>query len=111
MSAFFDALGTGRLTRPFTEDVTWTTVADGTHITGPAAVEETIALLQARLGQLQTRQVVFGPDSAYLEGSAAGLPGQATINYCVAYDIVGEQISAMRADGIQAADQGSSGTR
>lgn len=58
-------------------------------------------MLRARLGELQTRQVVFGPGSAYLEGSAAGLPGQATINYCVAYDLVGDRISAMRAYGIK----------
>ena len=80
LSAYFDALGAGRFAKHFTEDVTWTTVTEGNHVIGPAAAEEAIALLHARLRELQTRQVVFGPDSAYLEGSAAGLPGQATIN-------------------------------
>lgn len=35
MSAYFDALGAGRVAKHFTEDVTWITVTDGNHVTGP----------------------------------------------------------------------------
>lgn len=97
MSAYFDALETGRFTQFFTDDVVWTTIQGGTHVQGPEAVQDAINVLHARLPDLQTRQLVFAENAAYIEGSGAGATGR--IAYCVAYDLVGERIRAMRAYG------------
>ena len=99
MSAYFDALETGRFARYFTDDVTWTTVASDTQVQGPDAVEASINGLHARLKDPQTRQLVLGEDAAYIEGTTAGHNGNGRIAYCVAYDIVEERIGAMRAYG------------
>jgi hypothetical protein len=99
MSAYFDALETGRFARHFTDDVTWTTIANDTHVQGPGAVEAAINGLHGRLKDLQTRQLVFGEDAAYIEGSAADVDGEGRIPYCVAYDILGDRVAAMRAYG------------
>jgi hypothetical protein len=99
ISAYFDALETGQFARYFTDDVTWTTIANDTHVQGPDAVEAAINALHARLKDLQTRQLVIGEDAAYIEGSAAGVNGQGRIPYCVAYDVVGDRVGAMRAYG------------
>ena len=57
--------------------------------------------LHSTMEDAQTRQLVFGQDSAYLEGDcddrAAG--GDARTRYCVAYDVEGELIKAMRCYG------------
>lgn len=99
MSAYFGALETGHFARYFNEDVTWTTVASDTQVRGPDAVEALINGLHDRLKDLQTRQLVIGEDAAYIEGTAAGSNGDGRIPYCVAYDIVGGRIGAMRAYG------------
>lgn len=99
MSAYFEALDTGRFARYFTDDVTWTTIANDTYVQGSDAVEAAINGLHARLQDLQTRQLVIGQDAAYIEGSAAGVNGEGRIPYCVAYDIVGNRVAAMRAYG------------
>ena len=111
MSRYFDDLGKGRFAQDFTTDVTWTTIPDGSCVTGPTAVEQAIMFLHARLGELRTRHVLFGPDVAYLEGSAADSGGRGRIDYCIAYDIAGERISAMRAYGALTPQEGSGGTR
>jgi hypothetical protein len=42
----------------------------------------------------------FRDDCAYLEGSCAGVEGQmGRISYCVAYDLIGSWISAIRGYG------------
>ena len=69
LSAYFDAMGTGRFSQFFTEDVTWTTIQDDTQVIGADAVQEAIIGLHARLGDLQTRQLVFAENAAYIEGS------------------------------------------
>jgi len=99
MSAYFEALETGVFAWCFTDDVSWTTIANDTYVRGPDAVEAAINGLHARLKDLQTRQLVMGEDAAYIEGSAAGPNGEARIPYCVAYDIVGDRVGAMRAYG------------
>jgi hypothetical protein len=104
MSAYFDALDTGSFAEFYTDDVTWTTIEDGSVVTGPEAVQGAINALHARLTDLQTRQIVFGTQSTYLEGSAAGPTGGARIAYCVAYDLLGDHIAAMRAYGALAED-------
>jgi hypothetical protein len=99
MSAYFDALEAGRFARYFTEDVVWTTIQSDTRIKGPEAVQDAINFLHARFHDLRTSQLVFAESAAYIEGSGAGARGEGRIAYCVAYDLVGERIRAMRAYG------------
>ena len=99
MSAYFDALETGRFAQFFTEDVIWTTVQSDTHIKGPEAVQDAINVLHARLQDLWTSHLVFAEKAAYIEGSGVDAPGGSRIPYCVAYDLVGERIRAIRAYG------------
>jgi hypothetical protein len=99
MSAYFDALEACRFAQFFTEDVVWTTIQSDTHINGPEAVQDAINILHARLHDLRTRQLIFAESAAYIEGSGADALGESRIAYCVAYDLVGERIGAMRAYG------------
>lgn len=98
MEAYFAALSTGRFRQFFTDDVTWTTIQNGAEVSGAQAVEEAITGLHARMSDLRTRQLSVGEGMAYIEGSCAGADG-ARIPYCVAYDVVGDRIAAMRAYG------------
>jgi hypothetical protein len=99
MNAYFDALETRSFAQFFTEDVVWTTIQSDTHIKGPEAVQDAINVLHARLQDLRTYHLVFAERSAYIEGSGADATGDGRIPYCVAYDLVGERIRAMRAYG------------
>lgn len=99
MSGYFDALETGRFAQYFTGDVTWTTMADGAQVKGPQAVQDAINTLHGRLTDLQTLQLVLGPHTAYIEGSATVPAGAGRVAYCVAYDVIGDRIAAMRAYG------------
>jgi limonene-1,2-epoxide hydrolase len=98
MDAYFAALGTGRFSQFFTDDVTWTTIQNNLEVSGAQAVEAAITGLHARMADLKTRQLGVTDGMAYIEGSCAGENG-ARIPYCVAYDVVGGRIAAMRAYG------------
>lgn len=99
MTDYFEALETGAFARCFTDDVTWTTTADGSYLQGAKAVEAAINGLHQRLQDMQTLRLVIGQSAAYLEGSANGVNGEGRIPYCVAYDVMGGRIGAMRAYG------------
>jgi hypothetical protein len=98
MRAYFAALGTGQFSQFFTDEVTWTTIQGNVEIRGAEAVQEAIDGLHARMPDLQTRQLSVGDGMAYIEGSCAGR-GEARVPYCVAYDVAGDRIAAMRACG------------
>jgi SnoaL-like domain len=100
MGDYFRAMDTGHFAQFFTDDVTWTTVDMNAVVQGPHAVQDFIVGLHARMSDMQTRRLVFSDDCAYLEGSCAGVDGQMDrIPYCVAYDLIGPRISAMRGYG------------
>lgn len=99
VSEYFNALESGHFSRFFTDDVTWTTITSGIIITGPQAVQEAIKGLHARLLDLETRQLVVADQAAYIEGSGVAATHAGRVAYCVAYDIVGDRIAAMRAYG------------
>jgi len=99
MEAYFTALATGHFRQFLTDDVTWTTIQNAAEVRGAEAVEEAINTLHARMSDLKTRQLIVGDLSAYLEGTGAGQDGRARIPFCVAYDLVGDRIGAMRAYG------------
>lgn len=104
MSDYFAALGTGQFTQFFTDDVTWTTIENNAEVRGRREVQEAILGLHARMSDMRTRQLVIADQAAYIEGSCAGIGGQADrIAYCVAYDLDGPQIASMRAYGALAA--------
>ena len=48
------------------------------------------------MSDLQTRQLIVGDQAAYLEGTGAGEDGSDRIPLCVADDLVGDRIAAMR---------------
>lgn len=104
MDAYFAALGTGDFVRFFTDDVAWTTIETGIQVRGPLAVQEYVVALHADMADLRTSQLLIGDTAAYLEGSCAGPAADSTngrdrVRYCVAYDLLGERICAMRAYG------------
>ena len=99
MDAYFTALATGHFRQLLTDDVTWTTIQNAAEVRGAEAVEAAINTLHARMSDLKTRQLIVGDQSAYLEGTGAGQDGSARIPFCVAYDLVGDRIDAMRAYG------------
>lgn len=99
MSAYFEALGTGRFRQFLTDDASWTTVQTGEEVSGAIAVEDAINGLHARMSDLRTRQLVVADGEAYLEGSCLDPDGAQRIPYCVAYDLAGDRIASMRAYG------------
>ena len=103
MGAYFEALGTGHFQQFLTDDATWTTVQTGEDIRGAIAVEDAINGLHARMTDLRTQQLVVADGAAYLEGTCADPNGADRIPYCVAYDLAGDRIVAMRAYGELAA--------
>jgi hypothetical protein len=104
MHDYFTAMGSGQFTQFFTEDVTWTTVENNTEVRGRRQVQDAILGLHARMSDMQTRQLVISDEVAYIEGSCAGIDGQAGRTlYCIAYDLDGLQIASMRAYGALAA--------
>lgn len=100
MNAYFAKMSTGDFARCYTSTVTWTTVESGEVISTPLTVQNAIIGLHARLTDFQTRRLVVTDDSAYLEGSAVRIDGPSDrVGYCIAYDLDGDLIAAMRAYG------------
>jgi hypothetical protein len=99
MGGYFEALATGHFQQFLTDDVTWTTVESGAEIKGAGAVEQAVNGLHSRMSDLRTRHLVLSDRAAILEGTCAGQDGGNRIAYCVAYDLLGDRIVAMRAYG------------
>jgi hypothetical protein len=64
-------------------------------------VRDYINALHSTMVDAQTRKLVVGQESVYLEGDCAGTtPGTSSrIRYCVAYDMKGDLVAAMRCYG------------
>jgi hypothetical protein len=100
MGDYFRAMETGHFAQFFTEDVNWTTIDTNAVVRGRRAVQDFIVDLHARMSDAQTHRLVFSDECAYLEGSCAGVDGQADrIPYCIAYDLIGSQIASVRSYG------------
>jgi hypothetical protein len=71
------------------------------EIRGAAAVRDYMIALHAQMSETHTRSIVMSDGAAYLEGDCPdpdrGEPHR--IAYCVAYDITGDRITAMRCYG------------
>jgi hypothetical protein len=81
--------------------VTWTTTDTGQQVRGPSSVRDYIVALHNNMFDAQTRRLVVSDGHAYLEGDCLQGPTGTTsrIYYCIAYDVVGNRIAAMRCYG------------
>ncbi len=99
----------GDFSRWFADDVVWTTMETDEQVRGAAAVRDHIVGLhrQAFDAHLELVRLVAGDGGAMLEavfrgrhtGTAFGVPatgGSVEVPYAMAYDVVGERITALR---------------
>ncbi len=96
--------------RYFAPDVTWTTMETGEHIHGCEAVRDFIVAFHTQIfdGAPEVVGLVVGEGAAVLEARFAGrhigafgdlapTGREVAFPYCVAYDIAGDRITALRA--------------
>ena len=78
-----------------------TTFDDRSQLRGAGPVREYLLALHENMVDARTRRLIFAESAAYLEGdcAAASTGGINRIAYCVAYDVTGDKISAMRCYG------------
>jgi ketosteroid isomerase-like protein len=102
MDRYFKRMGAGEdFSDCYTADVTWTTFDDGSEVRGAGPVRAYLVALRENMVDARTRRLIFADSAAYLEGDCAD-SRTGNINrlaYCVAYDVTGEKISAMRCYG------------
>lgn len=94
-------------------DVQWLTAETGQIVQGPDPVQNYVNALHATMADAQTRRLVVGESNAFLEGDCAATEpelGRRT-HYCVAYDIEGGLITAMRCYGLGARSTASASDR
>ena len=99
---YFKRMGAGEhLSDCYTADVTWTTFDDGSQVRGSGPVREYLVALHENMVDARTRRLIFADSAAYLEGDCAdsSTGGAKRLAYCVAYDVTGDKISAMRCYG------------
>lgn len=85
----------------YADDVTWLSVDSNRLVEKPQQVRNFITALHGQMVDAQTVRIVVGDGWAYLEGHCASDRSRsgARRRYCVAYDLAGEQIAAMRGYG------------
>ena len=99
----------GDFARFFADDVVWTTTETGEVVTGREAVRDYILVVhtQAFTARPELKNLVVGDSGAILEADFVGThtgdfggvaPTGATLRvpYCVAYDVAGDRITALR---------------
>jgi ketosteroid isomerase-like protein len=99
---YFDLMGKDEdFTACCTRDVTWLVADTGEVVEGRQPVRDYINALHATMADAQTRHLVVGEDSVYLEGDCADPASAdgARLRYCIAYDLRQDQIGAMRCYG------------
>ncbi|MET0780055.1 MAG: nuclear transport factor 2 family protein [Microbacterium sp.] len=92
----------------YTPDVTWLVAETGEIVRGADSVRDHVIALHSTMVDAHTHTYVVGEDHVYLEGDcAADAPAVgARTSYCVAYDMQGAMISAMRCYGLGARSTG-----
>jgi SnoaL-like domain len=82
-------------------EVTWTMLDAGADIRGAAAVRDYVIALHAQMSDVHTRRIVVSDNAAYLEGDCVNARNEDAprIACCVAYDVTGDRITAMRCYG------------
>lgn len=99
---YFDLMGRDEdFTACCTQDVTWLVADTGEVVVGRQAVRDYLDALHPRMEDAQTRHLVVGEDTVYLEGDCADPTSSdgARLRYCIAYDLRQDQIGAMRCYG------------
>jgi ketosteroid isomerase-like protein len=99
---YFDPMSRGGdFAECYTDGVTWSTLDIGDEVRGRSSVRDYIAALHNKMSDAQTRRIVVSDGHGYLEGDCVQAPAESgsRIFYCVAYDIVDGQITAMRCYG------------
>ena len=107
LDRYFDLMGKDEdFAECFSADVTWLIADTEEVVRGPSAVRSYILALHARMADSRGRKTVVGDDYVYLEGDcAASVPDNGSrINYCIAYTVKGDQITAMRCYGLGAVE-------
>jgi hypothetical protein len=102
MDRYFKRMGAGEdLTDCYTPDVTWTMFDDESQVSGAGVVGEYLVALHENMVDARTRRLIFADSAVYLEGDCADsrTGGINRLAYCVAYDVTGDKISAMRCYG------------
>jgi hypothetical protein len=99
---YFGVMGAGGdFSQFYVDDVTWTMIDAGDEIRGAAAVRDYVIALHAQLSDAHIRRIVVSDSAAYLEGDCVNGQNEDAprIVYCVAYDVTGDRITAMRCYG------------
>ena len=102
MDRYFKRMGAGEdFSDCYAADVTWTTFDDGSQVRGAGPVRQYLVALHENMVDARTRKLIFTASSAYLEGDCAdsSTGGVNRVAYCVAYDVTGDKITAMRCYG------------
>jgi hypothetical protein len=73
----------------------------GAEIRGAAAVRDYVIALHAQMSDVHTRGIAVSDNAAYLEGDYVNAQNEDAprIVYCVADDVTGDRIKAMRCYG------------
>ena len=91
----------GDFSRSYADEVSCIMLDADIEIRGPVAVRDYMIALHAQMSPMHTRSIVVSDGAAYLEGDCPD-PDRGEshrIAYCVAYDITGDRITAMRCYG------------
>jgi hypothetical protein len=102
MDRYFKLMGAGEdFSDCYSADVRWTTFDDGSQVQGSGPVREYLVALHENMVDARARRLIFADSAAYLEGDCAdsSTGGAKRLAYCVAYDVTGDKISAMRCYG------------
>lgn len=105
IDSYFDLMGRGAdFTTCYHSNVTWLIAETGEVISGPGPVRSYLDLLHPTMVDAQTRRLVVSESNAYLEGDCEAVPPEVggRTQYCVAYDIQDDLITAMRCYGLGA---------
>ena len=99
---YFEVMGAqGDFSEFYVEGVTWVMVDAGVEVRGRSAVRDYVIALHSQLYDARTRSMVVSDGAAYLEGDSLNSQQRQAprISYCIAYDLTGDRITAMRCYG------------
>jgi hypothetical protein len=99
---YFEVMGAhGDFSQFYVDAVTWVMVDAGAEIRGAAAVRDYVMALHAQMVDVHTQRIVVSDNAAYLEGDCLNARDvdAPRIAYCVAYDVTGDRITAIRCYG------------
>ena len=103
MDRYFDLMGRGAdFSECYSAAATWLVADTGDIVEGAAPVRDFVLALHATMVDARTSKYTVGGGFAYLEGDCAAEESGIRTRYCVAYDLAGDVITAMRCYGLGA---------